>query len=313
MPTVSAIVTTCDRPEMLAEALRSVQAQTFADIEILVCDDASDARTSAVVQTAQEVDSRILYLRNETRLGQRSNALQGLRKATGVFVAFCHDDDAWEPEFLARASAVMDNHPEVVAAFSDHWIVDPTGCIDRQATEENTRRWKRDLLAPGLQQPFMKLAVVDQALPTVMAALLRLSAIDLDDFPEQIGANYDLWLAYLLSRGGGAAWYISERLTRYRVHSASATAGGGVALSRSSVFIWERLLGDRRLMTIHPALRRKLAGGLTSLGIRLLRESNRSEARLVLRRAFTLRPTPRSAMAWTLTLLPPYLAKWAAR
>ena len=140
MPTVSAILTTCDRPEMLAEALRSVQAQTFDDIEILVCDDASDARTSQLVHAAQEHDPRIVYMRNDRRIGQRSNALRGLRDAKGIFVASCHDDDAWEPDFLAHTTEVMGDHPEVVAVFSDHWIMNEGGRIDPEATEENTRR-----------------------------------------------------------------------------------------------------------------------------------------------------------------------------
>ena len=311
--TVSAILMTCDRPEMLAEALRSVQAQTYGDIEILVCDDASDSRTSELVEVAQTADPRIVYLRNERRVGQRSNALLGLQNATGIFFAFCHDDDAWQPEFLARTTAAMANHPEAVAAFSDHWIMDEAGCVDPQATEDNTRRWQRDLLAPGLHRPFVQLALVDQALPTVMSTLMRSSAIDLDDFPEQIGGRYDLWLAYLVSREGGAAWYIPDRLTRYRVHGGSVTTASDVALTRSSVFTWERVSEDDRLASIRPALRLKLAGAMTALGIRLIRDGERLEARSVLRRAFTLKPSARSALAWVVSLLPQTIAKVAAR
>ena len=146
-----------------------------------------------------------------------------------------------------------------------------------------------------------------------MSTLLRLSAIDLSDFPEQIGGRYDLWLAYLVSRDGGAAWYIPERLTRYRVHGQSVTTASDIALDRSSVFAWERLLGDDRLSAIRPDLQLKLAGAMTSLGIRLIREGSTSEARPVLRRAFTLRPAPRSVVAWALCLLPPSIAKTAAR
>lgn len=213
VPLVSAIITTCDRPEMLELALRSVQAQTFRDVEILVCDDASDDRTAKLVLNAGCTDPRIIYCRNEPRLGQRSNALSGLRQAKGEFVAFCHDDDTWEPDFLTRTMAAMAAHPETVAVFSDHWIMDEDGRLNAEATEENTRRWKRNALTPDLHQPFMELAVADQALPAVMSTLFRSSALDLDDFPEEIGAHYDLWLAYLVSREGGAAWYISERLT----------------------------------------------------------------------------------------------------
>lgn len=304
---------TCDRLEMLANALRSIQDQSFSDIEILICDDASDSSTSSFVAAARTEDPRVRHLRSAQRQGQRSTALRGLREADGEFVAFCHDDDAWEPEFLARTTAVMDGRPEVAAAFSDHWIMDAAGNLDLAATEENTRRWKRDALSSGLHQPFRRLALVDQAMPVVMASLLRRSAIDLNDFPEQIGGRYDLWLGYLVSRNGEAAWYIPERLSRYRVHGGSATAANSVALARSSVYVWERLLADDRLRCLRPALVTKLSKSSYALGICLLREGDRLEAQRAFRASLRLRPALRPTAGWILTICPVRVKRAATR
>ena len=142
MTAVSVIITTCDRPETLETALVSVRAQTFDDLEIIVCDDASDERTAEVVLAHARHDSRIAYRRSDIRLGQRGTVLRGLQEASGEMLAICHDDDCWEPVFLSRTTAVMREYPQVVAVFSDHFIIDERGRVDLEATEANTRRWK---------------------------------------------------------------------------------------------------------------------------------------------------------------------------
>ena len=276
---------------MLGEALESVQTQTHGDLEILVCDDASTDTTTELVQSAQESDARIRYRRNATRLGVSRNIHQGIMASTGDFFAICNDDDVWEPDFLGRSVAIMEEYPDVGTVFTDHWIMDRDGTIDNVATDANSRQWGRSTLPEGLHAPFARLALVDQSVSPAVAALFRTSAIDTSDFPEAVGGNYDIWLGYLASRDGGSAWYIPARLTRYRVHGGSATAGGGIPLARSSAFVWERLLADPRLAPIHADLRRKLGRSLTSLGARLLRVGSRPEARWTLRKAFVVQPT----------------------
>ena len=75
-------------------------------------------------------------------------------------------------------------------------------------------------------------------------------------------------------------------------------------MSRSSVFVWEQLLKDNALTSIHPDLRHKYADALTVLGIRLLRSGARGEAREVLRSALVQRPTLRPALGVVLGMLP---------
>ena len=224
----------------------------------------------------------------------------------------CHDDDAWEPEFLERTTAVMDAHPEVVACFADHWVMGDDGAVDRVLTEQNTARWKRDTLAAGLHRPFWRLAVVDQSMPAVMAAVLRRSAVGLDQFPAPVEEYYDLWLSYLVSRTGAAAWYVPERLTRYRVHGTSVTAKGGLNSSRESVYVHEQLVQDDALAEIEPELQAKLADVLTTLGIRLLRHGDRREAHRVPPPGTGPASLGRTAAGWAISLLRPGAARAVA-
>jgi GT2 family glycosyltransferase len=67
---VSAVIPTHNRADLLARAIRSVQRQTFPQLEIIVVDDASQDNTSAVVESFG--DPRIRYIRHDTNRGDAS-------------------------------------------------------------------------------------------------------------------------------------------------------------------------------------------------------------------------------------------------
>ena len=80
--------------------------------------------------------------------------------------------------------AALEAHPEASLAFSDHYIVDLSDRIDEIATETNCVLFKRAGLAPGIHQPFKKLALVDLSVPISMASVFRRDKIDWTDFPD---------------------------------------------------------------------------------------------------------------------------------
>ena len=59
IPQVSIYIPVRNRPELLSETLRTIQAQTFGDWECRVVDDASPGHTFEVIQTFQREDARI--------------------------------------------------------------------------------------------------------------------------------------------------------------------------------------------------------------------------------------------------------------
>jgi len=89
-PLVSVIIPTCNRPDMLAEAIASIQAQTCTDIEIIVVVNgpATDAAERSF-RLASESGCRALRI---GRQGIAAALNAGIASATGEFVAFCDDD-----------------------------------------------------------------------------------------------------------------------------------------------------------------------------------------------------------------------------
>ena len=100
---VSVIVTTRDRPAMLAEAVASVFAQERPADELIVVDDGIDNHKDMKAQREKKTTVHnlpIRYLRGPGR-GPGAARNVGLRAATGDLIAFLDDDDLWLPQKLA--------------------------------------------------------------------------------------------------------------------------------------------------------------------------------------------------------------------
>lgn len=114
-PYFSVVVPTYNRSHLIAPTLRSVLAQTFADLELLVVDDGSTDDTASVVRTFDDPRLRYLPISNRERGAARN---YGLRCATGEYVVFLDSDDEFHPthlEVLRDAIAGQAHPPNFVA------------------------------------------------------------------------------------------------------------------------------------------------------------------------------------------------------
>jgi O-antigen biosynthesis protein len=111
-PTVTVIIPTYNRADLLPRALGSVLAQTFTDFEVLVVDDGSIDGTDALM-TAY-TDSRVRYLRQPVNAGVSAARNRGLRESRGEFIAFLDSDDEWYPEKLTIQVERMRTLPDTV-------------------------------------------------------------------------------------------------------------------------------------------------------------------------------------------------------
>lgn len=105
MMIVSAIITTHNRRELLNRAIKSVFAQTYPEIELIVVDDHSDDDTKEVCQ-----DPRINYIyipKEESHGGNYARNL-GIKASKGKYCAFLDDDDYWLPTKIEKQVALIE-------------------------------------------------------------------------------------------------------------------------------------------------------------------------------------------------------------
>ena len=126
-PRVSVIMAAYNAERFVAEAVRSVLAQTMRDWELIVVDDASTDGTWDVLQGF--TDARIVLLRNETNLGAAVTRNRALEQARGEYIAILDADDVAMPERLEKQVAFLDEHPATCAVGCWAEKVDETGRV----------------------------------------------------------------------------------------------------------------------------------------------------------------------------------------
>ena len=126
MPTVSVVIPTYDRADVLPRAMDSALGQTVADLELVVVDDGSTDDTEAVV--ADYDDDRVRYVAHERNRGANVARNTGVEAADGEYVAFLDSDDEWKPTKLERQLDRLDGEDDWVAAYCgfERAATDPT-------------------------------------------------------------------------------------------------------------------------------------------------------------------------------------------
>jgi glycosyltransferase involved in cell wall biosynthesis len=112
-PTVSAVICTVDRPQLLRAAIASIVAQRYGGVvETIVVYDGTDPDESL---NSDDPMRPVSVIPNTHRQGLPAGRNCGAEAATGEFLGFCDDDDTWLSDKAAAQVAQLEAHPEVDA------------------------------------------------------------------------------------------------------------------------------------------------------------------------------------------------------
>ncbi|WP_250124084.1 glycosyltransferase family 2 protein [Chroococcidiopsis sp. CCMEE 29] len=287
---VSVIIPTYNRPLYLKEAIASAIQQKYRNIEIIISDDCSSESPQAIIEAFQ--DSRIRFRRNEKNLGIAMNFINAIKEARGKYIASLNDDDLWSEDFLEKLVPHLDADPDLALAFCDHYIMDSNGTINYPATEENTRRWKRNQLKEGLYQPFCEIGLVHRAVFSASAAVIRKDVIEWNNFPSEAGVFWDLYVTYLACCSGLGAYYYPGRLALYRESAESIIRSADVKAklrrAKAGIFCYGRFMEDSKLEEFKHYFKRKWMEANKSMAVGLLQAKQVAAAIPYFWRAFSL-------------------------
>jgi len=214
--TVSVVIPTYNRRELLRECLRSVRAQTVAPAEIIVVDDGSTDGTAETLPR-DFPGVRFILLPHSGLPAVARNA--GLAAATGTFAAFCDSDDLWEPAKLERQLQE--------AARTQAGLV----CCDAALMGGSGRRYLDRYRWNG---PSLRRQLIRENFVITSSVLLRRSGERQWRFSEdprlRAYEDYELWLRVAAS---SRMVFLNEPLVRYRVHDTNISAGARSRDARS--------------------------------------------------------------------------------
>lgn len=120
---VSIITPSWNCGRFLEDTIKSIQAQTYQNWELLFQDDCSTDDTKEKVARLAAEDPRIKYECNSQNSGAAITRNNALKRATGKWVAFLDSDDLWLPEKLEKQVSFMQENGY---AFSYHEYTEMT-------------------------------------------------------------------------------------------------------------------------------------------------------------------------------------------
>ncbi|MET4082116.1 glycosyltransferase involved in cell wall biosynthesis [Pedobacter sp. UYP30] len=211
---VSVIITTYNRADKLKDAIESLLAQTYKNIQIIVADDGSTDETKELV--AQYPQVSYYYKENG---GQASGRNLGFMHAKGNLIATLDSDDVWYPSFLEKCVEKLesDNFDFVFANWDqdekggESWnflLKDPYLAPYNENAEDG---WVT-LNAKALRKVYL------QACPSPSSSLVFKKSLITSQWREDlhIGDDWYMFLKIVLSQPSKAA-YTLERLWNKRV------------------------------------------------------------------------------------------------
>jgi glycosyltransferase involved in cell wall biosynthesis len=223
-PTVSVVIATKNRRDLLKTCLRAVLAQVDVDLEVTVVDDGSTDGTSSMLLELRE--PRLRVLRNERSRGVGVARNQGASTSRGEWLAFTDDDDLWHPHKLRL---------QVEAGVAAQAVLVYCGAV---IFGEDSR-----YVLPAVPVPsptaFKQTILRGNPLPGGASAQMvhRDAFRRLDGFDEAFHhlADWDLWIR-LASAGPAAA--VDRELVAYRFHTENMV----VASAKAHLVEFDRLI-----------------------------------------------------------------------
>jgi len=266
----------------LNEAIRSVQAQSYADYEIIVVDDASTDRTDALVQAIPQVR----YVRHSKNAGQAAARNTGARLAQGPYVAFLDQDDLWEPTFLEETLAILESATEAALVHCDGYQVSESNEILEYDAAMKHQRSVTQLLRGGHDA-------------ATSGSLFRKSCFDaVGGYDAALSIWEDIDLAIRLY-GPNRLIHLPKPLYRHRLygHNASRDIPSLRALEGRRRFLDKHAAVCRPSSPEAEALSADWAIYYADLGKHHLRAHARQQARQAFR--FALQHQPLNVKTWS--------------
>lgn len=233
MPHVSIIMPAFDSARYIAESIRSVQAQTFHDWELLVADDASRDETRDIVRSFSEADARIRLLCLETNQGAGAARQKALDAAKGRFIAFLDADDLWKPEKLFKQLLFMEQTGQPFS-FTFYDLMDEAGKPLRKRVEAPQ---------PLTYRQLFRCNFVGNLTGIYDTAVFGKATI------SHIRRRQDWMLWQTILKKLGAAFPVPESLASYRVREDSISASK-VKMLRYNYAVYRKFHGFGRLHSL---------------------------------------------------------------
>ncbi len=190
---VSVVIPTSNGSECVAKAVKSVQAQTYLPIQIIVVDDnglgtEEQVKTEAVLSAAEFKD--VIYIPHGKKKNGSAARNTGMRRADGYYIALLDDDDTFLPEKIEKQVRTLE------AKNDSRYTVCYTGIrefLSSGGVIDSITDYEGDVRLSVLKRKFFP--------KTSCLLFTKKAAMDINGFNEEYRRYQDVEFADRLSNG----------------------------------------------------------------------------------------------------------------
>lgn len=231
---VSIITPNWNCESLITETIRSVQAQTYQNWEIIFMDDCSTDNSIRVVTQLREKDSRIRLYQNIANMGAAVSRNNALQEAKGRWIAFLDSDDVWEPEKLEKQIKFMEDN-DYAFSYTGYQEIDsdsnPTG-VFISGPKHITKQGMYNFCWPGCL--------------TVMYDASKIGLIQIEDIKKN--NDYAMWLKVCKKAD---CYLLDECLAKYRRGRVGSVSSHGIATMIGWHYkLWHEAEGDNIISSL---------------------------------------------------------------
>lgn len=155
MPRVTIGMPVYNGERFIVEALDSIMAQTYKDLELVISDNGSTDTTEEICRRYAAKDPRVRYYREDVNRGATWNYNRLVDLAKGEFFKWAAHDDLITPDYIEKCVDVLDRDPGVVLACTDDQDIDEEGghvdarryshipSAERGSSDQASKRFRR--------------------------------------------------------------------------------------------------------------------------------------------------------------------------
>lgn len=232
MPLISIIIPSYNNGRYIPQAIRSVLAQEYQPLEIIVIDDGSTDDTMVQLEPFQNN----IYYNYQQNAGSGAARNNGLRRAGGKYVLFLDADDWLLPGKLHKQVQILESNATLGAVHSGWRVVNEKG-----------EKFKD--VEPWQQAPHLNLDSWLQWKPVRLGAMMITQAwlSRVGFFDPELKQSQDLDLMLRLAVAGCPMVWLREVTMCYRLHQDSTIRAGAANHPQFALRVLDKFFADANL------------------------------------------------------------------
>ena len=237
-PKVQIFLMSYNRPEYVADALRSVLNQSYSPIEIIVSDNSTNDLVQKKIQSEFSNElAKVRYFRRQPSLSMAGHWNQIISEVTSSYFMMFHDDDIMKSNCVEDLVFALEKNKSAVASAGNAQIIRSTNLTD----EVHNKNLHVDINFANVfdfgQRYFDAVSGGVNPFPGYMYRTMMLENIRFNK--KEAGKHSDVtFLMKLLSKG--SIYWVHQITLNYRIHSSNDSVGVDILALSNLVKFYNR-------------------------------------------------------------------------